>query len=78
MNITMQDVESSQIQSVGYDAASQTLAIRFNTAKGFSEYHYANVPQEIYDGLMRAESHGRYFGQNIKPFPDLYPYEKQP
>jgi hypothetical protein len=56
-------VSSSDIQSVGYDPQTQTLEIEFNSG---GVYQYFHVPASIYQGLMNAGSHGRYFHQNIK------------
>ena len=56
-------VSSSNLASVGYDASQQILEIEFLTG---SVYQYFNVPQAIYEGLMAADSHGRYFDANIK------------
>jgi hypothetical protein len=56
-------VSSSNLASVGYDAAQRILEIEFLTG---SIYQYFNVPQSVYAGLMAAESHGRYFDANIK------------
>lgn len=56
-------VSSSNLASVGYDASTRTLQVAFRNG---SLYEYSNVPQPIYDGLMRASSHGRYFDAHIK------------
>jgi len=56
-------VTSSNLRSVGYDLVSKTLEIEFNNG---SVYQYFDVPKSIYDGLMNAESHGKYFDANIK------------
>lgn len=56
-------VSSSDIQSVGYDPQTQTLEIEFNSG---GVYQYFHVPASVYQGLMNAGSHGRYFHQNIK------------
>jgi hypothetical protein len=56
-------VTSSNIRSIGYDPASSTLEIEFNSG---AVYQYANVPQTEYDSLMSASSHGSYFSANIK------------
>ncbi len=71
-------VESSQINEVGYDLASETLGIRFKaTSRGpASEYHYANVPRLLYRAMITAESVGGFFAAEIKKRPDLYPYTK--
>lgn len=36
----------------------------------FRRYKYFGVPQPVYDGLLNAESKGRYFSQNIR---GIYP-----
>lgn len=63
-------VTSSNINSVGYDSSSMTLEIEFNSG---GVYQYFNVPAHIYQGLMSAPSHGKYFHQFIK---DIYRYRK--
>lgn len=76
--VRLQDVESSQIAAIGHHAETQTLAIRFKTWKGepSSLYHYSNVTAEQYAALRDAESIGRHFGREIKPFPDRFPFER--
>lgn len=81
MNLTL--VQSSQIHSIGYDAATKTLTIRFprtdketgNTVPG-SVYRYANFDQEAFDAFMAAESKGSHFIKNIKPHSEKYPFTK--
>mgnify|MGYP001810870407 CR=1 FL=1 len=63
-------VESSNIESIGYDSKSQTLEIEFLNG---SIYQYFDVPQTIFEGLMGADSHGKYLNSNIK---GLYRYSK--
>lgn len=82
--IEMDEVESSQIHSIGHDTATSTLAIRFRdraTDAPAALYHYANVPAEEFDALRDAASIGSYFGKHIKPYDVKYPYvciEKKP
>lgn len=56
-------VTSSNICSVGYDTDSESLEIEFNNG---SVYQYSNVPTGEYEGLLSAESVGKYFHANIK------------
>ena len=58
----MQYVESSNLRAVGYEQASGILAIEF---KDGSIYEYYDVPQYEFDGLMSAESKGKYGHANI-------------
>lgn len=75
--ITMDSVESSQIEAIGYDAESQTLAIQFKGKAGpGSVYHYSNFTTEDFAALKNSESIGSHFYKNIKPFADKYPYER--
>ena len=57
------NVVSSNIRSIGYDAIAMVLEVEFNNG---AVYQYYNVPQYIYDGLMAADSHGRYLDQYVK------------
>ena len=56
-------VDSSNLNSIGYDVKTKILEIQFNEG---SIYQYYQVPQEIYVGLMKAESHGQYFSALIR------------
>ena len=64
-------VKSSMIRTMGYDPETQTLAVTFK--KG-TTYHYADVPEEEYEGLLAAKSQGKYFWANIRT---SYAYTKQ-
>ena len=50
-------VESSMLRSVGFDAESETLELEFH--KG-DVWQYFGVPVEVYEHLMKADSHGSY------------------
>ena len=56
-------VSSSNIASIGYDSISQVLEVEFLNG---SIYQYYNVPEALYEGLMSADSHGKYLDANIK------------
>ena len=64
-------VVSSVLQSIGYAAESLTLEVVFVGQKEVYQYH--GVSQKIYDELMQASSHGKYFNANIK---DRYKFTK--
>ena len=70
-------VASHNIYSVGYDSNSKVLEIEFNT---HSVYRYYEVPEDVYDELMAAESKGSYFFKKIKgghnQSNSLYRYER--
>lgn len=56
-------VSSSNLVSVGYDADSATLEIKFG---GGRVYQYAKVSQGVYGALMNADSIGSYFSRHIR------------
>lgn len=71
--------ESSQMKAVGYDAATKTLAIRFNptkTAPAGSVYTYSNVPPDVFAEFQGAESKGKFFGERIKGHADKFPFTR--
>lgn len=61
--LTRNPVTSSNLRSIGYDAASQTLEVEFTNG---GVYQYFGVPEAVYRGLMSAASHGTYFDQHVK------------
>lgn len=60
-DLNWSDVESSNLAAVAY--ANEELFVRF---KNKNVFRYDRVPQEVYDGLINADSKGSYFAQNIK------------
>ena len=56
-------VSSTQLSSVGYDAATSTLEVEFR--KG-GVYQYVGVSAEIYQQLMNAASIGTFFNTVIR------------
>ena len=58
-----QNVTSSDIRSIGYDADSSTLEIQFHSG---GLYQYLNVPESEWRALMSAPSHGKYLHAHIK------------
>lgn len=65
-----QSVESSNLASIGYDAENEILEIEFNHG---GVYQYFDVPENVYEELMNADSHGVYFSANIR---NDYEYQK--
>jgi hypothetical protein len=57
-------VNSTNIDSVGYNADTQTLTVKFKVSG--QTYEYLNVPQTLYESLMTAESKGKYINNNIR------------
>ena len=62
-NIPMVAVNSSNIESVGYDQDTETLYVEF---KNGSAYKYDNVPFWKFTELVDADSAGKYLNAEIK------------
>jgi hypothetical protein len=56
-------VTSSTIESVGYDALTAVLEVEF---QGGCLYQYFMVPSSVHDGLMKAGSKGRFYGEFVR------------
>lgn len=56
-------VDSSNVESVGYDEDSSTLQVEF---KDGSTYQYFDVPQRTFEELRDAASVGGYLAAQIK------------
>jgi hypothetical protein len=61
--VERKSVSSSNIESVGYDAATETLEIKF---KSGGVWLYKHVPLDTYTKFMAADSMGKFFYANIK------------
>ena len=59
----MTPVDSSNIESVGYDTSNRELHVRF---LGNHTYVYSDVPAEVFEELLRAPSKGSYFNRAVK------------
>lgn len=57
-------VNSSNINSVGYDGARKVLEVEF---KNGGVYQYDGVPQDLADAFVQADSLGRFLQTRIKP-----------
>lgn len=56
-------VSSSAISSVGYDPKERVLELEFSSG---GVYEYYEVPPEVYESLMSAESKGRFISEQIR------------
>lgn len=63
-------IDSSMIKGVGYDPKTKELEVLFNSGK---TYCYEDVPLEVYEELMLADSKGRYMRNVII---DVYSYHQ--
>jgi hypothetical protein len=75
--IALVPVTSSQLHSIGHDADTNTLAIRFKGKNGpGSLYHYKNLTKDDFAAFSNAESKGSFFKSKIKIATDSYPFTK--
>lgn len=66
-------VESSNLESIGYDEDTRTLEIEFKGKNGKSNslYQYSPISYEGYLELIKSESVGKTFYQRIKINPSI-------
>lgn len=66
-------VQSSALEQVSYDEKTHTLRATFRETH--RTYIYEDVPQEVYDGLIFADSLGGYFNAHIR---NHFPFHEVP
>jgi hypothetical protein len=69
--MNMPYVQSSALERVSYDEEAHTLCATFRGTH--RTYVYEDVPLEVYDGLIFADSLGRYFNTHIR---DHFPFHE--
>ena len=62
LNIQRIRVKSSNIHSIGYDPKLCILQVEFFNS---GIYQYYEVPENIFEQLMEADSKGKFFNRNI-------------
>lgn len=63
MTLERRSLKSSAISTAEYDTETQELTITFTN--GMS-YDLSGVPPDAFEGLVNADSPGRFFNQNLK------------
>ena len=63
--IIEKELKSSAIKEIRYDEDLRNLTITFTSG---GKYDYPEVPKCEVEGLIKAESAGKYFNQNIKKY----------
>ncbi|UOP06533.1 KTSC domain-containing protein [Alysiella crassa] len=61
-------VSSSNLSCIGYENGVLEIHFKNNTV-----YHYFNVPEWVFNGLLDAHSKGEYHAQHIK---NSYTYQR--
>lgn len=63
-----ENIESSMIQSIGYDVNNSTLEIEFNSG---AVWQYFDFPESSWYEFEAADSQGKFFHREIKnQFPE--------
>jgi hypothetical protein len=57
------DLQSTSLNAAAYQDQSASLELEFRSG---AIYRYIDVPEQVYRGLLSAESKGRYFNQHIR------------
>ena len=70
MCVELKPIESRHVAGVGYDPATQTLRVAFQTG---TQYDYLNVPPEVYEAMLAAPSVGSYQALQIR---NKYEFQK--
>jgi len=63
----MHPVESSNLESVGYDENENILQVKFLKKRSGKIYQYKDVPKMVYNEMISASSVGSYFQKYIRP-----------
>jgi len=58
-----QSIAAQRLRAVGYEPRSRTLEVEFQNGRVFC---YADVPEAVYAGLLRASAPDSYFAERIK------------
>lgn len=66
--MTLEPVESSNIEAIGHDPATNTLRVRFRSG-GTYDFHHVSV--EKHQKLMASESKGKHFQTHIRHHHDF-------
>ena len=56
-------VNSSAISAIGYDPGSKRMRIKFTNG---NTYDFCNVPEHVFNGLLKASSKGTYYTDHVK------------
>jgi hypothetical protein len=69
--IVWHDADSSMISAFGYDESTGVLEVAFHRS---GVYRYFDVPMDVFEGLLKADSKGSYMRGFII---DIYHYEQK-
>lgn len=55
--------ESSFIEHFTYDHETRVLHVK---VRGGQRYGYADVPEDVHEAFVQADSHGKFFNRHIR------------
>lgn len=61
-NIIFKSVESSNIESVGYDDTTSSMYVKYKSGT----YKYEGVDKSVFESLLTSTSKGKFMNENIK------------
>lgn len=61
-NIIFKFVESSNIESVGYDDTTSSMYVKYKSGT----YKYDGVDKSVFESLLTSTSKGKFMNENIK------------
>ena len=61
--IPLSPVTSSNIESIGYDGAKQSLAVKFRNG---NIYHFSDIPQGMAHAFLASDSKGKHFNATFR------------
>lgn len=61
-NIIFKSVESSNIESVGYDDTTSSMYVKYKSGT----YKYDGVDKSVFESLLTSTSKGKFMNENIK------------
>ncbi len=59
----LKPINSTMISHAGFDPSAGVLAIRFHSG---TEYHHTGVSAEKYAALLKAESAGKFYNDQVR------------
>lgn len=68
--VKMIQVDSSNIESIGYDPVEKELFVKFKD-DGSRVYKYMGVPRMVWQRMLRYESKGTFVKQILIPYFDV-------
>lgn len=70
--VEMQQVQSSNVEAVGYDAAAAELHVQYLSSPAV--YVYQGVPEDVFERLLNSPSVGSFLHAEVK---GVYPFYKK-